>query len=337
MTKKQSAWVVGTLVALGGSLPSAGVRAQQGQRAAPLEIVQVHPDFYMIAGAGGNIAVNIGGDGVVLVNAGSAERADDVIAAVKTLTDLPIRYIITTSADDDHVGGNEKVARAGRPLLGGGFGGGLNSGAIIIATENVLDRMSAPTGQQAPYPVAAQPTETFITKQKNLFLNNQVIQVIRQPAAHTDGDSIVAFRRSDVVVTGDIVDMNHFPAIDVEKGGTVQGEIAALNRLIDIVVPSVPLPWREGGTQFIPGHGRVGEQAELVEYRDMVTITRDRVQSLIKKGMTLQQIQAGNPTLGFRSRYGADSGAWTTEMFVDAVYKGLTDKHPTSGASQDKR
>ena len=309
--------------------------AQNQQAGGALEVVQLQPNFYMIAGAGSNIGVQIGPEGVVLVDAGTAQSADAVVAAVKRLTDQPIRYIINTSADADHVAGNEKIARAGRSLVwrrcrrwrGGGGHGRINDGAAsIVAAEPVLNRMSAPTGQQAPYATVAWPTETFTRKQKSLYLNNEAIQVIYQPAAHTDGDSIVFFRRSDVVAAGDIFDMTRFPVIDTAKGGSIQGEIAALNRLMDIVVPSIPLPFKEGGTQIIPGHGRVSEQAELVEYRDMVTIVRDGVQSLIKKGLTLQQIKAANPTQGYRSRYGADTGPWTTDMFVEAVYKGLTVK-----------
>jgi glyoxylase-like metal-dependent hydrolase (beta-lactamase superfamily II) len=339
---------VGLAVLASASRPGI-VRAQTTAAPQALEVVKLHDDFYMIAGAGSNVGVNIGREGVVLVDAGSGQQADLVIAAVKRLTTLPIRYIINTNADADHVGGNEKIARAGQSLFGGPGGGGgpvffLDPGAIsnngaasIVAAENVLNRMSAPTGQQAPYPVVAQPTETFTRKQKNLYLNNQAIQVIYQPAAHSDGDSIVMFRRSDVVATGDIVDMNRFPVIDIDKGGSVQGEIAALNRLIDLVVPSVPLPWKDGGTQFIPGHGRVGEQAELVEYRDMVTIVRDGVQSLIKKNMTLAQIQAANPTQGFRSRYGSETGAWTTDKFVEAIYRSLTDKRVAGGTAAQER
>jgi cyclase len=332
-------WVLAMLVVLARPSSPIVMTAQQSPpNGEALEVIQLHPDFYMIARAGGNIAVQIGREGVVLVDAGAADRADAVIAAVKKLTDQPIRYIINTSADADHVGGNERIAKAGQSLFAGAGGRGgpvffLDPGAIsndgaasIVASENVLTRMSAPTGQQSPYPAVAQPTETFTRKQKNLYLNNQAIEVIYEPSAHTDGDSIVLFRRSDVVAAGDIVDMTRFPVIDVNKGGSIQGEIAALNRLVELVIPSVPLPWKDGGTQFIPGHGRIGEQAELVEYRDMVTIVRDRVQSLINKGLTLERIKATNPTQGYRSRYGAESGSWTTDMFVEAIYKGLMAK-----------
>ena len=309
-----------------------GVEARQNPRGGEtLEVLQVQPDFYMIAGAGSNIAVQIGLDGVVLVDAGSGAAADQVVAAIKRLTDQPIRYIINTSADADHVGGNEKVARAGVSLFAVGNlgpGGGntaINNGgaASIIATERVLLRMSAPTGQQAQYPSTAWPTETFTRKQKNLYLNREGIEVIAQPAAHTDGDSVVLFRRSDVLVTGDIFDMTRFPVIDIDKGGSIQGEIDALNHILELAIPSIPLPFQDGGTQVIPGHGRISEQAEVVEYRDMVTIVRDVIQDQIKRGMTVEQVKASAPAKGYARRYGSNSGPWTTNMFVEAVYKSL--------------
>ena len=314
------------------------LRAQQNQRSEAVEVLQIRPSFHMIAGAGANIAVQVGEDGVVLVDSGSAPMSDAVLAAIKKLTDRPIRYIINTNADAEHVGGNEKISKAGQSLFAtgnlgpGGTGGGGNTlinnagAASIVATENVLNRMSAPTGQQSPYPSAAWPTETFIRKQKNLYLNNEGIEVIALPSAHSDGDSVVFFRRSDIVATGDIFDTTRFPAIDIDKGGSIQGEIAALNRLMDLAIPSIPLPWKEGGTQVVPGHGRICEQAELVEYRDMVTIVRDRVQDLMKSRMTLDQIKAAAPTKGWVRRYGAESG----NTFVEAIYKSLAPRAPVT-------
>ena len=311
------------------------ILAQQSPgRAEELRVLQVQPGFYMIAGAGGNIAVQTGPDGIVLVDSGAGPMGDAVLAAIKKLSDQPIRYIINTSADADHAGGNEKLAVAGQSLFvagNGGPGGGTaasaisnGGGASIVGTENVYARMSGLPGAAAPFPTVAWPTETYSQPQKTLYLNNEGIQVTYQPAAHTDGDSIVFFRRSDVIVAGDIFDITRFPVIDVERGGSIQGEIDALNRLIDLAIPSIPLPWKEGGTQVIPGHGRICEQAELVEYRDMVTIVRDRIQDMIKSGMTLEQIQITSPAKGYTRRYGADSGPWTTSKFVEAVYKSLT-------------
>lgn len=304
---------------------------QQGRDSDDLEVVPLRPEFFMIAGAGANIAIITGSDGVVLVDTGSGEKSAQVLAAVRRLAGtMPIRYIINTNADRDHVGGNDDVSKAGQSIIPtGGLNeiGAAGGRAPILAEEHVQSRMSAPTGEQAPFPVGGWPTVTFsadlMETQKDLYLNGQAIQTLYQPAAHTDGDSLVVFRRSDVIVTGDVFDTTSFPRIDLEKGGTVQGVIDSLNRIIAIAVPAIPLTWQSGGTLIVPGHGRVSNEADVVDYRDMVTIVRDRIQASIKKGMTLEQIQTSDPTKGYRRRYGTDSGPWTTRMFVEAVYKGL--------------
>jgi cyclase len=290
----------------------------------------------MIAGAGANIAVQTGPDGIVVVDSGSAPLADAVLAEIKKLSPEPIRYIINTSGDADHAGGNEKLARAGQSLFiagNGGPGGGTaaeaisnGGGASIIATESVYSTMSETVEGHSRFPTVAWPTETYSRGQKVLYLNNEGIQVLYQPAAHAEADSIVFFRRSDVVVTGEIFDITRFPVIDVEHGGSIQGEIDALNRLINLAIPSIPLPWKEGGTQIIPSHGRICEQAEIVEYRDMLSIIRDRVEDMVKNGMTLEQIQAASPAQGYTRRYGAETGPWTTRDFIAALYKNLAGK-----------
>ena len=297
-----------------------------GQTAA-LEVVQLRPNVYMIAGAGGNIAVQVGDDGAVVVDAGSAANADSVLAEIRKITSAPIRYVIDTSADGDHVGGNEKMSQAGETLFTGrtiglpsDFAG---TAASVLSTENVLTRMSA---AQPPYATAALPTETFFYPRKYMFLNGEGIEVLHQPAAHTDGDAIVFFRRSDVIVAGDILDNTRFPVIDVAKGGSIDGEIAALNRLVDIAIPSVPIVSREMGTSIIPGHGRICDQLDVVEYRDMVTIIRDRVRDLLKAGRTLEQVKAADPARGYKARYGSTSGPWTTEKFIEAIYRSLAAK-----------
>jgi glyoxylase-like metal-dependent hydrolase (beta-lactamase superfamily II) len=309
-----------------------GAASQGGQTGVPasggLEVLQLRPNFFMIAGAGGNIAVQIGDDGVVVVDAGSSAAAGNVLAAIQKLSPRPIRYIIDTSADPDHVGGNETLSKAGQTLFTapGSFGlpGNFLEGvASILAAEKVLSRMSAPTGQQSPYPAGAWPTETFDHARKYMFLNGEGIEVLHQPAAHTDGDVVVFFRRSDVVVAGDILDLTRFPVIDVARGGSIEGEIAALNRLVDLAIPSVPIVSREAGTIVIPGHGRLGDQLDVVEYRDMVTIIRDRVRDLRNAGMTLEQITSASPARGYTRRYGSDSGPWTTNAFIEAIYKTL--------------
>ena len=304
------------------------------QAASPkLEVLQVRPNFYMIAGAGGNVGFQVGEDGVVVVDSGSASNADAVVAAIKKVTTKPIRYLINTSADPDHVGGNAAVAKAGQTLFTQGGGAGiaadfLGGGASILSVEQVLTRMSGPSGQPSPSPVAAWPTETFNQPRKYMYLNGEGIEVFHQPAAHTDGDAIVFFRRSDVVVAGDVFDTTRFPVIDVAKGGSIRGEIAALQKLVDTAIPSVPIVSREEGTLIIPGHGRLCDQLDVVEYRDMVTIIRDRIRDLMKQGLSLEQIKAASPARGYTRRYGSDTGSWTTNDFVEAVYRSMTEKMP---------
>ncbi len=310
-------------------------RFARGQSNGELDVVRLRPNFYVIAGAGGNIAVQTGPEGLVLVDAGTAQASDRVIAAVRRISDQPIRYIINTSADADHVGGNGKLSRAGRNILamgpaplGGEFAKGMTNGyaATVVAAEKVLLRMSAPTGTAAAFPNDTWPTESFTERRKYLYLNHEGIEMLRQPAAHTDGDSIVFFRASDVVAAGDVIDADRFPIIDVEKGGSIDGEIEALNRVIALAVRPVPFFAQEGGTYILPGHGRVYDQADAVEYRDMIVIIRDVVQDMIRRGMTLDQIKEAGPARPYEPRYGSKSGPWTTNDFVAAVYRGLVGK-----------
>jgi glyoxylase-like metal-dependent hydrolase (beta-lactamase superfamily II) len=300
-----------------------------------IEVVQLRENFYVIGGAGGNIVMQTGPEGVILVDSGSTPMANEVLAAIRRLTSLPIRYIINTSMDADHVGGNEVLSKAGLSILPGAVAAGAGLGddvlanfgyASVMAHENVLTRMSA---ADPPIPSVFWPTKTFFYHMYSMYLNGEGIQVIHQPAAHTDGDVIVFFRRGDVIATGDLIDTTRFPFIDVERGGTLQGELDALNRLMDLSIHNVPLLWYPDRTLLVPGHGHVYDKLDLLEYRDAMTIVRDRVQDLIDQGMTLAQVQAANPTLGYRSQYGTDSGPWTTEMFVAAVYNELAAKKGT--------
>jgi glyoxylase-like metal-dependent hydrolase (beta-lactamase superfamily II) len=300
---------------------------------ANLEVLQLRPNFYMIAGAGGNIGFQVGSDGVVVVDSGSASSADAVVAAIRKVTKQPIRYVINTSADADHVGGNAAVAKAGQTLFtqGGGIGIGADffgGAASILAVEQVLTRMSGTRAQPSRFPVEAWPTETFNQPRKYMYLNDEGIEVFHQPAAHTDGDAIVFFRRSDVVVAGDVFDTTRFPVIDIANGGGIHGEIAALQKLVDTAIPSVPIVSREAGTLIIPGHGRICDQLDVVDYRDMVTIIRDRIRDLMKEGLTLEQIKAASPARGYTRRYGSGIRGWRTNDFVEAVYRSMNQKVP---------
>ena len=255
-------------------------------------------------------------DGMRRVN-----RAPAVLAAIKRLSSKPIRYVIDTGPDADHVGGNEVLSKAGEQLFGGSnFGGGApnaaDSVAPILSAEGVLRHM-------ATSPAGAWPTEVFHYSRKSIYLNGEAIEVLHQPAAHTDSDVLAFFRRSDVVVAGDVLDTRQFPVIDVERGGSIQGEIAALGRLVDLAVPSVPVVTREAGTIVVPGHGRLCDQYDVVEYRDMVTIVRDRVRDLMKAGRSLPEVKAAQPAKGYIGRYGNQVGAGTTDRFIEAIYRSL--------------
>jgi glyoxylase-like metal-dependent hydrolase (beta-lactamase superfamily II) len=220
------------------------------------------------------------------------------------------------------VGGNETVGAAGLPTSGRGVaqvGAGLGARAEIIAHEETLNRMSAPAGAQAPTPVVAWPTATFSGKRKDFFYNGEAVQVIHLPSAHTDGDSVVFFRRSDVIAVGDVYSTVSFPIIDLQRGGSIAGVLDGLNQLLDLVVSGEKT---EGGTMIVPGHGRISDEADLVEYRDMTTIIRDRIQDMVNRGMTLAQVQAAKPTMEYDGLYGSAQG-WSTAQFVDAVYRGL--------------
>jgi cyclase len=316
-------WLIALVLVLEGGQRAHGLLAQQqpAPTTAALETIQIRPNVYVVFGAGSNVAVHVGEDGVILVDSGATPMADNLLAAVRAITKQPIRMIINTSADADHVGGNDKVGSAGIAINPDSFSD--EEHATVLAHENVLQRMSTPKGNETPFPVDMWPNETFTSKLRSMYINDDAIQVIRQLGAHTDGDTMVHFRRADVIVTGDVIDLRQFPVIDPARGGSIQGELEALNHLLDLTVPAMPLVLKPGRTLLVPGHGRVSDYGELVEYRDMVTVIKDIIQDMITRGMTLEQVKAANPTQGYRRRYGADSGPWTTDMFVEAIYNGL--------------
>ena len=303
-----------------------------------IHVWPVQGNVYMLIGDGGNIAVQIGEEGALVVDTGTGKLAAKTVAVIKKLVgDKPIQYIVNTSFRPEHTGGNVMVHEAGSDpsLVGSFFSAGAQSfsdagvGATIIAHNNVLNRMSAPTGQVAPTPSAGWPSDTYLQGRRRKYYNDEGVEILWQPNAVTDGDSIVHFRRSDVIVTGDLFTTTQYPFIDIKNGGSLQGLIAALNRILDRTIYKHQ---GEGGTLIIPGHGRVCDEFEVAEYRDMLVIIRDRVQALIiKQGATLEQVQAARVTADFDGRFGATSGAWTTNMFLEAVYTSL--KEPTKSGS----
>src|SRR3989441_266509 len=293
-------------------LSTGSANAQENQNFANVQIhvLPVQGNIYMLVGAGGNMTVQAGKDGVLIVDTQYAPLSDKVLAAVRTISDGPIRYIINTGYDRDHTGGNEPIRRAGSTIAGGNVSGDIQDAAIgaqIIAHDNVLKRMTS----SAP---GAWPTSTFLSDVKKLFFNGEGIEIIHQSSAHTDGDSIVFFRRSDVISTGDIFTTTSYPVIDVAAGGTINGVIDGLNRLVDMIIP---VYGQEGGTLVIPGHGRLSDLGDVINYREMTIIIRDRIQDMIKSGMTLEQVKAARPTRDYDPLYGSG------DTFVEAVYRTL--------------
>ncbi len=263
--------------------------------------------MHLLTGAGANVAVQIGDDGVLVVDTGSSASREALLAAIRELSDGPIRWIVNTSADLDHTGGNETISQAGMTVNG--------NPAAIISHENVLARMTA-----ANRPVTEMPLNTFFEAGRDFYFNGEAVFLYHVPSAHSDGDVIVYFRGSDVLVAGDIFVTTQYPVIDLEAGGGVDGYIAGLNTMLDIAVPAY---LQEGGTYVIPGHGRIGDEADILTFRDMLVIVRARIADLIAQGKTLAQVQEARPALDYDSRYGNDNGDWTSADFVEAIYTDL--------------
>jgi glyoxylase-like metal-dependent hydrolase (beta-lactamase superfamily II) len=311
----------------------------------PLELLPVFGNVYLVAGGPSNVAVQIGDEGVLLVDAATAAVSDRVLQAVRALSDGPLSYIINTTSDREHYGGNARLGRTGlnptvapRGLAGPGSapdtdnqgGGGNNpvqlrpTGAIVIAHENLLNRMNVePTAE----PFEMWPSNSFFTAKKTMWFNDEPIEILHVPAAHTDGDVMVFFRRSDVVVAGDVIDTERYPSMDVARGGSMRGILDALNRVIDITVPRFN---QQGGTRVVPGHGRILNEADVVEYRDMMTIIYDRVKSGVAAGQAFEQIMSKAPTLEYDGLYSTPS--WTGRMLAQAIFDELRRSPPASSS-----
>ena len=359
--------IVGALLAVAYSIslhaqqqsvqPTTFTRAPMIQPpAGELDVLPIRGNLYALFGAGSNIVVSVGADGVMLVDAGRAGMSDKILAAVDQLSrewarrnapkplgwgaetrssvadrnitapPKPIRYVMNTSADPDHVGGNEKLRNAGRTFTGGNVAGNIADaaeGAAILAHENVLRRLAASGGEgQSALPADALPTDTYYESSYKLshYFNGEGVQLLHLPKSHTDGDSIVFFRGHDVIAMGDLMSTGSYPVIDVARGGTINGIVDGLNRVLDMAHAEFRL---EGGTLMVPGHGRMVDSADVAYHRDMMTIIRDRVADMVKKNMTLEQVIAANPTSDYDTRYGSTSSPWTTKQFIEAVYKTL--------------
>lgn len=365
--------VAALCVALTPAVRAAG-QAAAGTGGPEIHVQPVQGNVYMLVGGGANVLASVGPDGVLLVDTGTAQAADALkLTALRLATAIaaspqpnrclgqhcprtpfgwvspeldaiidspappkPVRYIINTTIDPDHVGGNEKLAAlpANSKLVGVTFPPvAVAPSAQIIAHENVLNRMSEPAKGETQYASEALPTVTFHGKEYKLsqFFNGEGIIMYSEPAAHTDSDIIVFFRYSDVIAAGDILNTETYPVIDLAKGGTINGVLDGLNHILDLAIPEFR---SQGGTLVIPGHGRICDTGDLANYRNMIAIIRDRIADGIKRGLTLEQVQAERPTLEYDGLYGATTGPWTTAQFVEAAYRSLVPKTPGGGQAK---
>ena len=300
---------------------------QNASNGPALELLPVRGNVSMLAGAGGNITVQVGNDGVLLVDSGAAGMSDKVLESIRTVSKGQVTYIVNTNDRSDHVGGNANFARMGRPLA---IARAAQARVFIVGFSSILERMSD-RNAAPPVPEQAWPNDTYSGAQKNLSFNGDGIQIFHQSAT-TDGDSIVLFRRADVIAAGDIFDPTEYPIIDLKSGGSFAGVLEGLNRLRQMAIPADHM---EGGTMIVPGHGRLSDVGDLDIYHQMVTIVRDRLQDMIKSGMTLEQVKAARPTRDYDPLYGHDTGSWTTDMFIEAAYRSLTTQRDTSGRASN--
>src|SRR5690606_15941153 len=287
-----------------------------------IETWPIRDNVYMLVGAGANTTVHIGDDGVVVADSKLAGASAGLLEAIRALTPKPIRFVIDTHAHGDATGGNEAVAAAGATRTGGvvvrTIGSEFTEAAAIVAHENVLARMSRPGPDQRPQ--RAWPTDTFFGTRREFAVNGDGVELRHFPNAHTDGDTIVYFRRADVIAVGDLFSTESYPVIDLERGGSVQGLLAALAAIIELAIPDAD---HQGGTMIVPGEGYLADEFDVAEYRDMLAIVRDRVRDMLERGLPRAEIQAARPTFDWDARYGAEAGEWTTTRFVDAVITSL--------------
>jgi glyoxylase-like metal-dependent hydrolase (beta-lactamase superfamily II) len=320
------------VIGLGLAASVAALNAQQPE----VRSRRVQGNVWLINAGFVNVAAQIGDDGVLVVDTGTEALGEKILAEIRRLAgDKTIRFIINTHAHPDHTGGNPTIAKAGRSVIAGNFAGQAGAEAAnaakIVAHENTLRRLSEGEGSQTVAPSAAWPTDTFFTNRHDMFFNGEAVQLLHRPNAHGDGDVLVYFRKSDVIVAGDLYVNTTFPVFNIQQGGSYEGVIAALNHIIELTVPKDK---QEGGTYVIPGHGRIADEADVVEYRDMATIVRDRFKDAIGKKMTLEQVKAARLLRDYEGRYGASQGFWTTDGFVEAVYRSLSAAQPVSTAKR---
>ena len=285
---------------------------------AEIEVLPGQGNVFALFSLTGNTTVQIGPDGPLIVDTQPAALSPKVLDAIRKLSPRPIRHIVLTSAREQAAGGAGNLAKAGRyvRVIDSVDPRGSDTRASIMAYVNVLNKMTADK-----IPSESWPTDTYFTSEWSLFSNGEAVQLFHIPATHTDGDTIVFFRRSDVISTGAIYDTTGYPRFDPQEGGSINGIIEGLNRILDIAVAGEN---QEGGTVVIPGRGRLSDETDVANYRDMVTIIRDRIRIMIMKGMSAEQVKQSKPTSDYDSLYNSQGSDWTSEKFVDAIYRDLS-------------
>ena len=292
------------------------------QQAPVIRQLHVQKSVHMLVGASGNSVVQVGDDGVLVVDSQPASAAQPFRAAIQALSPKAIHTIISTHVVEDRAGGDDALVKL--------RGTGATQQVKVMAHEAVLDRLlkgaaeaNRPVGGLALNQVISLPiNNTYTSPGRDFYLNGESVFLYHAPAAHTDGDTIVHFRGSDVLAVGDLFSPDTYPVIDLARGGSVNGLIAALNRILELTVPA---RYQEGGTYVVPGRGRLSDEADVVEYRDMVTIVRDRVRALIGRGMTLAQVKAARPSSDDDPEFGG-AGVASPDAFVESIHRSLGGK-----------
>jgi cyclase len=303
------------------------VKAQQAPETlelgtANIHVLHVRGNIYMLIGAGCNITVDVGERFIIVVDTGLPQYADEVVATIRKISKLPIMFIANTTSDADHTGGNAKLYMAGGALPNATTGFAredekdltrlhLLPGGTLITTFNASSRTKEQSGMQTAV--------TFGPEGFKLY-NAEPVIFYNMGKAHTDGDSMVFFRSSDVISSGELYVTTGYPDIETENGGSIDGYLDSLNDLLALLVPKEK---EEGGTYVIPGHGYLSDRADVANYRDMVTVIRARIADMIRKGMTLQQVMAAKPTMDYDGIYGADGGRKFTEVVYGDLAKSI--------------
>ena len=259
--------------------------AQQNFDKVEIKTEKLSPTTYVLFGAGGNIGVSAGEDALFIIDDQYAPMNPKIVAALKQISDKPVKFVLNTHWHGDHTGGNEIMGKAG---------------GLIVAHDNVRKRMSAEQfialfkSKVAPSPKAALPVVTFSTD-VTFHINGDEVYGFHVPKAHTDGDTVVHFRKSNVIHMGDTFFNGMYPFIDGSSGGSPEGIVAAADRVLAIA---------DDSTKIIPGHGPVSNKADLKSYRDMLAAVSVRVKALVKEGKKVEEILAANPSAQFDEKWG---------------------------------